>query len=134
MIWLFVRHVNRFVFGHIDQLQEFIIGRTERLVRVTLSICHNFVINYSACAAAIRRFFCASTATVGCWDNHYKRESSGKQKHFSLWCLYKVWLGLRNAGLGVCIQSSVRSKEKTVFSHCTENYIHCLKYHQHQIM
>ena len=56
MIWLFVRHVNRFVFGHIDQLQEFQIGRTERLVRVTLSICHNFVINYSTCAAAIRRF------------------------------------------------------------------------------
>ena len=53
---------------------------------------------------------------------------------FSLWCLYKVWLGLRNAGLGVCIQSSVRSKEKMDFSHCTENYIHCLKYHRHQKM
>ena len=56
MIWLFVRHVNRFVFGHIDQLQEFKIGRTERLVRVTLSICHNFVINYSTYAAATKRF------------------------------------------------------------------------------
>ena len=26
--------------------------------------------------------FFASTATVGCWDCHYKKESSGKQKHY----------------------------------------------------
>ena len=32
--------------------------------------------------------FCASTATVGCWDCHYRRESSGKQKYFFLFDVF----------------------------------------------